>query len=120
MLKDHRDLFGKKLTTDFNDAIKTGVFPENQKNADITPIFKTNGRLVKCNYRPVSILPAISKVTERLMYTQINSFMDNKLSSYQCGFRKGMSAQNCLLYLIEKWKKSLDKKGKAGVLLTDL
>ena len=46
--------------------------------------------------------------------------MENKLSIYQCGFRKGMSAQNCLLLMIEKWRKSLDNKGKAGVLLTDL
>ena len=38
----------------------------------------------------------------------------------QCGFRKGMSAPNCLLFMIEKWKKCLDNKGKAGVLLTDL
>ena len=46
--------------------------------------------------------------------------MKNKLSIYLCGFRKGMSAQNCLLLMIEQWKKSLDKAGKCGVLLTDL
>ena len=46
--------------------------------------------------------------------------MDGKFSMYQCGFRKGMSAQNCLLFMIEKWRKCLDNKGKAGVLLTDL
>ena len=46
--------------------------------------------------------------------------MNDKLSIYQCGFRKGMSAQNCLIFLVEYWKKSLDSNGKAGVLLTDL
>ena len=46
--------------------------------------------------------------------------MEDKLSFYQCGFRKGMSAQNCLLFMVEKWKKSLDQNGKAGVILTDL
>ena len=46
--------------------------------------------------------------------------MDGKLSMYQCGFRKGMSAQNCLLFMIENWRKCLDNKGKACVLLTDL
>ena len=44
----------------------------------------------------------------------------NILSKLQCGFRKGFSAQHCLIYMIEKWKKSLDNKGAAGVLLTDL
>ena len=39
---------------------------------------------------------------------------------YQCGFRKGMSAQNCLPSIIETWRKCLDNKGKTGVLLTDL
>ena len=42
----------------------------------------------------------------------------HKLSKFQCGFRKGFSAQHCLIYMIEKWKKSLDKKGVAGALLS--
>lgn len=46
--------------------------------------------------------------------------MTEKLSIYLCGFRKGMSAQNCLLFLIEKWRKSLDKTEKCGILLTYL
>jgi len=54
------------------------------------------------------------------MSHQIETFMSDKLSIYQCGFRKGMSAQNCLLFMLEKWRKSLDNNGKAGVLLTDL
>ena len=46
--------------------------------------------------------------------------MDSKLSVHQCGFRKGYSAQHCLLVMLEKWKITLDKKGCCGVLLTDL
>ena len=44
----------------------------------------------------------------------------NILSKFQCGFRKGFSAQHCLIYMIEKWKKYLDNKGAAGALLTEL
>ena len=55
------------------------MFPSNQKYADISPIFKSHDRYNKRNYRPVSILPAISKVTERLLYKQINEFMNDKL-----------------------------------------
>ena len=54
------------------------------------------------------------------MLHQIDDYMRDKLSMYICGFRKGMSAQNCLLFMVEKWRKSLDKAGKCGVLLTDL
>ena len=46
--------------------------------------------------------------------------MDAKLSTHQCGFRKNLSAQNCLLVMLEEWRKCLDNKGSTGVLLTDL
>ena len=54
------------------------------------------------------------------MLTQINFYMEPKLSIYQCGFRKNMSSQNCLLFMVEKLRKCLDKKGSTGILLTDL
>jgi len=54
------------------------------------------------------------------MLYQMNDYMRDKLSVYLCGFRKGMSRQNCMLLLVKKWRRSLDKTGKCGVLLTDL
>ena len=120
ILKDNYDVIGPKMVIDFNYSIKTGIFPQNQKLADISPIFKNNVKQMKINYRPVSILPALSKIFERLLLYQIDEYMKDKLSIYLCGFRKGMSAQNCLLFMIEKFRKSLDKSGKYGVLLTDL
>ena len=120
ILKDNYDIIGPKIVIDFNSSIKTGIFPQNQKLADISPIFKKDLKLFKENYRPVSILPALSKISEKLMLYQMNDYMRDKLSVYLCGFRKGMSAQNCVLLLVEKWRKSLDKTGKCGVLLTDL
>jgi len=97
ILKENYDIFGYKLAADFNWAINNGSFPENQKYADISPIFKKDNNLDKSNYRPVSILVSLSKIFERLLFYQINAFMDQKLSKYQCGFRKNMNAQNCLL-----------------------
>ena len=120
ILKDNSDILCPKIVIDFNTSIKTGIFPQNQKLADVTPIFKKDVKLSKENYRPVSVLPAISKISEKLMLYQISDYMKDKLSIYLCGFRKGMSAQNCLLFMVEKWRKSLDKTGKCGVLLTDL
>ena len=46
--------------------------------------------------------------------------MDPLLSKYQCGFRRGFSAQNCLLAMLEKWKSSVDKGKAFGILPTDL
>ena len=88
------------------------------KLADITPVFKKKDHLNKENYRPVSVLPSISKIFEKLMQKQINGYINNILSPYLCGgYRKGFSAQLALLSLTEKWKKALDNKGFEGAVL---
>ena len=117
---ENKDIFTKKFHIDLNKSIRQGIFPGNLKLADVTPVYKKGDRFDKSNYRPISTLPAASKIFERLLLKQINNFMDPILSVYQCGFRKNMSAQNCLLYMVEKWKRCLDNKGSCGVLLTDL
>ena len=66
------------------------------KNANITPVFKKGYRGSKENYRPVSILPVISKF-ETLLCKQITVFIEPLLLKYHCGFRKDFSAQHCLL-----------------------
>ena len=97
-----------------------GVFPNELKQADIKPIYKKESRNEKENYRPISILPNLSKIFERCMYDQLKDHFDKLLSKYQCGFRKGFSTQHCLLAMIEKLRKSLDSGGSSAALLTDL
>ena len=74
----------------------------------------------KENYRPVNILPNISKIYERCLFKQLTSYFEDHFSKYQCGFRKDFSVANCLLPMIEKWRESLDQGGAYGALLTDL
>ena len=75
----------------------------------------------KENYRPISILPNISKVYERCLYDQISKkIFEDVFSKYQCDFRKGYSAQHILLVMIEKWEKTVDYGGVFNLLLTDL
>ena len=50
----------------------------------------------------------------------MSHFFESTLSNQQCGFRKGLSSQQCLLVLLEKWKRSADRGKAFGVLLTDL
>ena len=50
----------------------------------------------------------------------MSNFFEDIFSKYQCGFRKGYSAQHCLLVMIEKWKRIVDNGGVFGALLTDL
>ena len=58
----------------------------------------------------MSLLPHISKVFERLIYKQINSFMENKMSKCVTGFRKSNGTQYSLIVMLEKWEKALDKE----------
>ena len=120
ILKDSCDIFSQKILIDFNSSINMGIFPNNLKLADVSPTHKNSDRTDKSNYRPVSILPAPSKVFEKLLCLQMYPFVESKLSNNQCGFRKGFSAQHCLIVMIEKWRMAIDNKNSAGVLLTDL
>ena len=105
LLKANADIICGIIVADFNNnLIDKGLFPESLKTANVTPVFKKDSRTDKTNYRPVSILPNLSKVYERLIYNQLSNFFENKLSKFQCGFRKGYNAQDCLLVMIEKWK----------------
>ena len=92
------------------------LFPHDLKLA----VGKKKSKASKDSYRPVSILSKISKVYERCINDQIQTYFDKVLSKCQCGFRKGYSSQNCQTALIEKSKKSFDNGGAFGAFLTDL
>ena len=72
------------------------------------------------NYRPISLLPAVSKIFERIMETQLRSFVNEKLFKYLSGYRKGYNMQYALMVLLEKLKQSLDNHGYAGAVIMDL
>ena len=84
------------------------LFSNNLKTAEVSPIFKKIDDLDKENYRPVGVLPHMSKAFERIMYSQIESFMEDKLSKLLIGFRNH-STQHCLNNMLEKWRNTLDK-----------
>ena len=120
LLIENEDISSLYLTKIYNDSKINSQFPASLKLADITPSHKKNETTNKENYRPVSILPSISKIFERNMYNQISSYIDKHLSVFLCGFRKGYSTQHCLIVMLERWRKALDNSKMAGALLTDL
>ena len=86
----------------------------------MTPVFKEEDTSLLKNYRPVSVLPVVSKIYERIMQKQILEYIDKHLSPHLCGYRKGYSTQTALISMLEKWKLSIDNKGFVGELLIDL
>ena len=104
----------------FNNSIFDATFPSESKNADVIPVFKKKDRNNVEDYRPVSILPNLSKIYERCLYDQMYKYFNHILSKWQCGFRKGFSTQHSLLVMTEKWRKCLGKGGISGAILIDL
>ena len=90
------------------------------KLADITPLHEDDDVTNKSNYRPISMLPIVSKVFEKIIQNQIGGFIDTKLFPFMCGYRKEYCTQYTLIALIEKLKNSLDGRGYSGVVLMDL
>ena len=68
----------------------------------------------------MSILPNLSKIFEKCMLEQMSQFFENIFSKYKYGFCKGFSTQQCLLAMLEKWKRYVDNSKMFGALLIDL
>ena len=95
-------------------------FPSNLKAADILPTHKKKDKSDIEHYRPISILPTLSKIYERCMYDQMHKYFDQIFSIYQCGFRQGYNTQHYLLIMVQKWKEALDQGTSGGALLTEV
>ena len=119
IFKENIDLYIDVIGRIFKPGTIECKFPDRLKLADITPSYK-KGVTDKNNYRPISLLPAISKVFEKLYYTQISNHMECYFAKFLCGIRRGVSTQYCLLYMIEKIMKALDNSEHCGLLVTDL
>ena len=102
VIRKRKYIFAGFIAKDFNNYVDEGVFPDKLKHADVTPINKKKDKSDKTNYRPVSILPNISKIYEKLIYGQLYDYFDKALSPCQSGFRKGHSTQDCLLAMLRK------------------
>ena len=147
-LKDIRDAFAKVKTTKsfgvdnissyflklalpcieislaflFNTSIETSQFPDSWKVARITPIFKEGDKTEKSNYRPISVLPVISKLFEKLVFNQLYHYMkENSLfTSDQSGFLRLHSTLTCLLKMSDDWYNGLDLSKLVGLVFIDL
>ena len=118
IIKENKDVISY-VFHNFNNALPSSSFPTASKYSDLRPAFKKD-KTDKENYRPIRILPNLRKVHEKLMYDQMNPFFDQIFSEWQCGFRKGFSAEQCLIHMTEKWWTYLDTGGHGSALFTDL
>ena len=93
------DLCFRALTNCINQSIVSGKFPDSLKLASISQVYQAKDPLDKTNYRPVSVLPLLSKIYERLIFDQLSQHANKVLSKLLCGFRKAHSTQHALFRL---------------------
>ena len=108
------------LSNLINLSFQECIFPDMLKYAELAALFKKSERIIKENYRPVSVLTALSKLFERTYSGQLSNFFDNILSKFLSAFRKKYSCQTALLRMIEDWKKSIDSGELVGTVAIDL
>jgi len=121
-LKDGASILGKPIAKLCNLSIKLSIFPDKCKIAKLKPLFKKGSKTEPKNYRPISLLPLISKVFEKVVLDQTQNFLnENKvLYNYQSGFRSSHSTAFALSYLNDKILQGFDKGLVTGMILIDL
>ena len=121
-LKDGARILAKPITELSNLSMALGSFPDACKIAKVKPLFKKSLKTDSSRDRPISLLPLLSKVCERVVLDQTKEFLSlNKiLYDYESGFRKSHSIDTCLSFLNDKILKDFDDGLVTGMLLIDL
>ena len=122
ILKTSAEIIGPNLLKIINISIKNGQFPDTLKVAKLFPIHKNGLKSDPSNYRPVSILPVVSKVIEKHITKHLFSYLNKYklLHQSQSGFCRKHSCNTALINLINRWLKHIDKGDIVGAIFFDL
>jgi len=112
LLKIIKDVLLQPLVIIINQTLNQGIFPHKLKIAKVNPIYKKDSKSQFTNYRPISLLPAISKIFERIIYDQVYEFFQNEKLFYssQYGFRTKHSTELAALEIVDRLINKMDNK----------
>lgn len=121
-LKTGADVLAAPLTYILNLSLHTAIIPRSWKSATKTPLHKDGSVSDPNNFRPISVLPVVMKISERAVHSQIYQHLStNKLqSSHRSGFRPGHSTTTCLLDVSDFILKNMDQGCVTGGVFLDL
>lgn len=122
LLKDAREIISYPLSKLLNLCIEKGTFPRAFKKSIIIPIHKSGDKQTVSNYRPISILPALSKIFEKVLNVRLMSFLNkyDLLANEQYGFRAARSTEDAVINLCNTVSEALDRKSKCIGVFLDL
>ena len=121
-IKTAAPILAKHLAYIFNYSLYMGQFPSSWKIARVSPTYKEGSPDERSNYRPISVLPVLSCLFEKLIYNQLCMFLDRHkfLYKHQSGFSSIHSVVTCLLSSTNEWYLNLDDKKYTGMVFIDL
>ena len=110
LLKVIKASISPSLTIIINQMLTTGIFPDAFKLSKVIPLFKKGDSSLLVNYRPISLLPTISKIFEKVIHDQLYEYFDkyNLLAEQQYGFRKQHSTEYAAVKLVDRVSKEMD------------
>lgn len=122
MLKDCREKIATPLHHIINMSLETATFPSAWKRAKLVPIFKSGDRKNPENYRPISVLPVLSKLLEKSVHSQLLHFLEtNKLlNDSQFGYREKRSTQLATTLFVDDIREAAEKGKMVGAVFLDL
>ena len=122
ILKDSLPSTLTTITRIVNNSFVTNTFARAWKTAEVTPILKCGSPDVPNNYCPISLLPIVSKITERLVHGQLMEYLirNNKLAAHQSGNRKLHSTETALLYVTDQLLQAMDSRKVSIMVLLDM
>ena len=120
LLRECADLIAESLCTIFNQSIVSGIFPNEWKLSKVVPLFKQGNRSDLNNYRPISVIPVVAKVFDRIIYDQLYNPLTKLISRNQSGFRPLHSTITALLEATDSWAYNIDQGDVNAVVFLDL
>ena len=122
LINDAAEELAAPISILINLSFRTGIFPMLEKEAKITPLYKSGNHMLVDNYRPISVLNILSKVIERLTYQQLSHYLEenNLLCPFQYGFRKGRSTEQSITTLVDFIRSNMDESKITGAVYIDL
>ena len=122
LLKKLQSVLVYPLQIIFNKSLSEGIFPDSMKLADVIPLFKGRNKAVLTNYRPISLLPTLSKLLEKVMYKRTYDFLTKHdiLFRSQYSFRKKHSYEHAITELVGEICKGLETKKHTMAIFIDL
>ena len=122
LIKDSAELISAPLAHLINLSLKTIIFPTDWKTGKVIPTYKSGSHYKPDTYRPISVLPVISKIIEKIVHHQLKTFLDKNhlLTNFQFGLRPKLSTEYAVTIQLNSIRDNVDKNRLVGATFVDL